>query len=637
MCGIAGIFDLKVSNIERQKSLDTMLNSIKHRGPDDSGSFIKPMIALGHRRLAIVDLSPSGHQPMHSASGRYVIAFNGEIYNHLALRSALQKQGIQFRGHSDTETLLWLIECHGLQKALELCVGMFAIAIWDEQTKKLFLARDRFGEKPLYLTSSGASVHFASELKALRSLPETVTTINPQAVHDIISYGYIRKQHSIWLEVKQVEPGFIYEFGFYKNQLIRKQYSYWSANSVVMEAKNNIFSGSFEEAVGETIRHIETAVKIQMQADVPLGAFLSGGIDSSLITALLAQHAGQQQVKTYSIGFHDPQLNEATHAKAVASYLGTQHTEWYVEESDVMDLIPNLHHFYDEPLADPSQLPTIILAQLTRKDVTVALSGDGADELFGGYPKYWQGQTIMKRPFRTVVGRAATVINRLISGGLNSDVVSLLERHVPIHSIQAFSALYSSESSSKFIDSMNRVNRHAACYLSSNLGSYLQYDQPMSSSQLSYQRQAMMIDIINYLPDDILVKVDRATMAASLESRAPFLDHRIFEFSACLPDDFLFSSSGGKHILRESLKRFLPKDLIDRPKSGFNPPIGKWLRGSLRGWAYELLNDPLIGDVLNLTTSRRLLDLHCNSQFDLSARLWPILSVALWYKKMRRG
>lgn len=637
MCGIAGIFDLELSNAERQKRLDMMLDAIKHRGPDDSGAFIKPMIALGHRRLAIVDLSPTGHQPMHSASGRYVIAFNGEIYNHVTLRSDLHKQGTHFRGHSDTETLLALIERHGLQKTLELCVGMFAIALWDVQEQTLSLARDRFGEKPLYLAVSSTSLHFASELKALRSLPDTATTINPQAVYDLISYGYIRKPHSIWLEVQQVEPGHIYEFSASQNQLVKKQYSYWSAESILINAQRTNFEGSFEEAVDEAIQHISSAVKLQMQADVPLGAFLSGGIDSSLITALMTQQAACHQVKTYSIGFHDAQLNEASYAKAVATHLGTQHTEWYVGESEVMDLITHLHQYYDEPLADPSQLPTIILAKLTRKDVTVALSGDGADELFGGYPKYWLGHRTMQRPFRTMAGRAAGLINRLIFSGMTGAAPSLIEKHLPIHSIQAFSALYGSESSSGFIDSMNRVNRNAAAYLPDDFRSHLQDARTTMDTQLSFQRQAMLTDVLSYLPYDILVKVDRATMAASLESRAPFLDHRVFEFAAGLPDDFLFTSNGGKHILRESLKRFLPKDLIDRPKSGFSPPIGKWLRGSLRGWALEVLNDPRVADVLDLTSSRRLLALHCDSQFDLSARLWPILSLAHWYKKVRLG
>jgi len=637
MCGIAGIVTLAMSIEQKKILLDKMLNAMAHRGPDDKGTYLGPKVAFGHRRLAIVDLSPTGHQPMYSASGRYVIAFNGEIYNHVALRSDLYKQGIHFSGQSDTETLLALIERYGLKKALELCVGMFAIALWDLQEQTLSLARDRFGEKPLYFAVSNTSLKFASELKALRCLSDTATDINPLAVYDLISYGYIRKPHSIWLDVEQVEPGFIYEFNLCQNQVIKEQYSFWSAEAVVINGQRSKFEGSFEEAVDETIQHLAAAVKIQMQADVPLGAFLSGGIDSSLITALMTQHAYSHQVKTYSIGFHDDHLNEASYAKAVATHLGTNHTEWYVEDSEIKDLIPHLHQYYDEPLADPSQLPTIILAKLTRRDVTVALSGDGADELFGGYPKYWQGHRAMKRPLRTFAGGVAGFINRLISGGMPGGDLSAIEKHLPLHRLQSFSALYTSESTTEFIDSMNRVNRNTDTYLPMEYRSRVKVSRTTNSSQLSFQRQAMLMDVLSYLPQDILVKVDRATMAASLESRAPFLDHRVFEFAASLPDGFLFTSNGGKRILRESLRRFLPKDLIDRPKSGFSPPIGKWLRGSLRDWAQEALHDPIVADVLDLTSSRRLLALHCDSQFDLSARLWPILSLAHWYKQVRLG
>lgn len=637
MCGIAGIIALNLSNEDRENRLNIMLETIKHRGPDDNGSFIAPMIALGHRRLAIVDLSPAGHQPMHSAFGRFVIAFNGEIYNHAALRSELINQGCIFRGSSDTETLLALIEIHGLHKSLELCVGMFSIALWDAQNQTLSLARDRFGEKPLYFAATKTSLHFASELKALRSLPDVATSINPQAVYDLLSYGYIRNSNSIWTEAQQVKPGFIYEFRIFDNQLVNFKKSYWSAESILLNKHKNIIQYSFEDAVSETINHISTAVKLQMQADVPLGAFLSGGIDSSLITALMTQHSGSKRVKTYSIGFCDDQLNEASYAKAVASYLGTLHTELFVDESDVIDLIPHLHCYYDEPLADPSQLPTIILAKLSRRDVSVALSGDGADELFGGYPRYWRGERILNTPFRSISGKLASLVDRLNFSEMTGDTPSSLEKFFPIHSIKAFSALYSSNTTSEFIDSMSQINRNATYYLPDNFKSITQNASSNTSIQLRFHRNYMLTDVLNYLPNDILAKIDRATMASSLETRAPFLDHRVFEFSAGLPDNYLFTSNSGKYVLVESLKNFLPKELIDRPKRGFSPPIGKWLRGSLRGWAYELLYDPQVADVLDLASSRRLLTLHCDSQFDLSARLWPILSLANWYKKVKLG
>ena len=637
MCGIAGFFNSAGLGSEADGRLQRMLSSIRHRGPDDQGTWLEGGVALGHRRLSIVDLSPLGHQPMASSSGRYVIVFNGEIYNHQALRGELQDRGAFFRGHSDTETLLALIEAVGFESALKRCIGMFAIALWDRQRRTLMLARDRLGEKPLYFVQRGSLVAFASELKAMRTLPDIGFSVNAEAVHDILSYGYIRDARSIIDGVQQVAPGQICEFAADGASLRQRNWAYWSAHAAAVAGFQHSFSGSFDEAIKSVTELLGDAVKLQMQADVPLGAFLSGGIDSSLVVALMQRQASQA-VRTYSIGFHDQALDEASYAKAVAAHLGTQHTEWYVDESEVLNLVPGLANYYDEPMADPSQLPTLILARLTRKDVTVALSGDGADELFGGYPKYWRGARQFHRPGRRALGAAAHVMNDWVTKPAMRHLPPSMTNPWPLHRVEGVASLFSAGTRQVFIDQLNRLNRGALDFMPAKLRTIVRHTPPsLIGEQLSMRREAMLVDAMNYLPGDILVKVDRATMQASLESRAPFLDHRLFEFAATLPDSYLFGNNQGKTVLRSALARLLPLHLIDRPKAGFSPPIGRWLRGSLKDWAQSLLADRATADVLDVNACQHLLARHCETQFDLSARLWPMLSIANWYREAKSG
>lgn len=635
MCGIAGLFYGKSLPNDIKPVLGRMLSSIQHRGPDDQGEWFDDHVALGHRRLSIVDLSPLGHQPMLSSSGRYMLVYNGEIYNHMSLRKELEQRGGSFRGYSDTETLLAMIEYMGLEAALRRCIGMFAIALWDRECQTLTLARDRMGEKPLYFSHAGSLVAFASELKALRVVPGIGFSVNANAVRDVLSNGFISNNLSILSGVGQVRPGELIEFRYEAGALSLRESQFWSASETVLNAVQNPFQGSFEDSVTAVTQLLSDAVGLQMQADVPLGAFLSGGIDSSLIVALMQKQA-KVPVRTYSIGFHDKALDEASFARAVAMQLGTQHTEWYVSESEVLSLVPELSRTYDEPLADPSQLPTLVLAKLTRNDVTVALSGDGADELFGGYPKYWNGPALYQRPGRRLIGAGANAFNELIGRPALRALPAAWMRRLPLHRVESMALLFSAGSQHEFIERFNQLNRGAQTYLSPGLRDSLSsLEVPSWTGQLSLQREAMLTDAMNYLPGDILVKVDRATMQASLESRAPFLDHRVFEFAATLPPDYLYGHASGKRILREALSRLVPRELIDRPKAGFTPPIGRWLRGGLKDWAHSLLSDSQTEDLLDVRACRRLLNLHCDSQFDLSARLWPILSIADWYREAK--
>ncbi|WP_431048564.1 asparagine synthase (glutamine-hydrolyzing) [Roseateles sp. L2-2] len=634
MCGIAGLFQSPDASADRSGELHRMLQSIRHRGPDDQGDWQGGGVFLGQRRLSIVDLSPLGHQPMAAVSGRYVIVYNGEIYNHAALRQECQDRGIQFRGHSDTETLLALIDLFGLKAALDRCIGMFAIALWDRERNVLTLARDRLGEKPLYVAANDRELVFASELKAIRQTALGALRVDPGAVLDLLSYGYIGRSRSVLADVEQVRPGEIREYRFDGGRLRQQHSVYWSAVDALFAARAKPFQGSFDEATQAVTALLSDAVGQQMQADVPLGAFLSGGIDSSLVVALMQRQASRP-VRTYSIGFNDPRLDEASYAKAVADHLGTEHTQWYVDESEILKLVPDIAGYYDEPLADPSQLPTIILARLTRRDVTVALSGDGADELFGGYPKYWEGPRLFDRSGRRAMGWGASLV-----GGLISPAASLLPaswtRRVPLHRVESVATLYGASGRHAFIDNLNKLNRGARRFMSAAASAAAgDTSAPSWVGDLSLQRAAMLTDVQNYLPNDILVKVDRATMSASLESRAPFLDHRVYEFAASLPEAYLYGDGQGKRVLRAALAGLVPQQLIDRPKAGFSPPIGQWLRGSLRPWAQELLHDRSAAEFLDLAECRRLLDLHTESRFDLSARLWPILSFAHWYREAR--
>ncbi|UCH36065.1 MAG: asparagine synthase (glutamine-hydrolyzing) [Armatimonadota bacterium] len=638
MCGLAGFIDQGTEGAEAQARLASMLSRIAHRGPDDEGVWIDGPLAIGHRRLSIVDLSPLGHQPMISASGRYVIAFNGEIYNHTELRSALARSGAQFKGHSDTEVLLTLIERDGLPAALAHCVGMFAIAAWDRRRRVLHLARDRFGEKPLYYGWCGRTFLFGSQLRALAVHPAFDNMLDAESVRDVVQRGYVAPDRSIYRQLRQVAPGTCVSLraaaSAGSSPLAR---TYWDPVAVARDGAQRPFAGSFHEATTELERRLRDAVVLQLQADVPVGAFLSGGVDSSVVTALMC-HASRSRVRSYSIGFQRASHNEAEHAKAVAEHLGTDHTEWYVDEAEAECLVPTLADIYDEPLADASQIPTLVLARLVRRDVTVALSGDGGDEVFGGYPKYGRGEALWHLPARRSLGAMARLADRVLAPALRHVMPTAASQRVPWHRINTAAALCGARTPETLADLLETLNRDASGFLAPALRAQVTAPTRRPAVLASYRREAMLRDIQAYLPGDILTKVDRATMSASLESRAPLLDHRLYEFAVTLPDTHLFDGTAGKRILRALLYRLVPREIVDRPKSGFMAPLPDWLRGGLKPWASDMLRTASAARVLDVNRCRRLLDLHCQGHHDLSSRVWPLVTLAAWsHRHLQRG
>jgi asparagine synthase (glutamine-hydrolysing) len=606
-----------------EAQLGRMLQTLHHRGPDGAGTHIEGPLGLGHRRLAIVDLSPLGHQPMQAASGRHVIAFNGEIYNHASLRQELKAEGIMFRGLSDTEVLLALIDQVGLRPALERCTGMFAIALWDRETKTLHLARDRLGEKPLYWGRCNGVWLFGSELKALRAHTAFDAGIEPSAVAALLRYGYIPAPHSIHEGVQQVQPGAIVSLAPGAEPV---EFRWWTPAQAVAKGRQAAWEGTYEQATSALETLLRQAVDDQMQADVPLGAFLSGGVDSSLIVALMQAQAASP-VQSYTIAFDEPGVNEAPYAAAVARHLGTRHTEMMVTSAEAMATVPLLAGMYDEPLGDSSQIPTTLVARMARQQVTVALSGDGGDELFSGYRKYAMGERLRAWPGRRAMGAALH--------GLPLDLLEGLERRAGRRSLASPRArslrhwLTAADDRTLALR-LSEVNARSERLLAAPAHSdVLQRDETVDG--LSYRRTAMLLDSQHYLPDDVLVKVDRATMHASLESRAPLLDHRVAEFAARLPTTWLCDAKGGKRILREVLYRHVPATLIDRPKQGFTVPLARWLRGELRGWASDLVQDsPRTSQLVHLPAARTLLDDHLQGRRDNSAALWPLLSLLAW-------
>jgi asparagine synthase (glutamine-hydrolysing) len=637
MCGIAGILD-RASSPERNSALvQEMLNSLVHRGPDDAGVWHNADAALGHRRLSILDLSDQGHQPMISPSGRYVLILNGEIYNHASLRSELVSAGFRFRGHSDTEVLLALIEEKGLESALKRSVGMFALALWDGQTRSLSLARDRLGEKPLYYGWYGGSFLFASELKALFRHPAFVKDIDRDALGLFCRFGYIPAPHTIFRLAYKLLPGHILtsapdlpgaSFPAQRGS-IRK---YWSAGEVAEGGLRTPFEGAYEEAIDRVEALLSDAVRQQMHADVPLGAFLSGGIDSSTVVALMRRHASQP-VKTYSIGFDIDRFNEAEHAKAVARYLGTEHTDLYVTTADAIGVIPDLPAIYDEPFADPSQIPTVLLSRLARKGVTVSLSGDGGDEIFCGYQKYQLGGLFDRIPLRRVMGKGIQMLPHKIIERMSSLLPRVSNRRLTASRLETRALLLSAKDSRSLAALTSTIFREPGKLIPSAKPVQTAFDVGRSAELISsYELLAMVIDRETYLPDDILQKVDRATMAVGLESRAPFLDHRVVEFASRLPLQFLASRGVYKRILRDVLYRLVPRGLVDRQKSGFSIPLAEWLRGELRSWAEELLHSERMrrDGYFNSVACQQMLKMHVERTADYSKVLWAILMFESW-------
>lgn len=641
-----------------------MALAIEHRGPDDAGTWADAQagIALGHQRLSIVDLSAAGHQPMASNSRRYVMAFNGEIYNHLELRAELAS--IKWRGRSDTETLLAGFEAWGIEFTLQKTVGMFAIALWDTQTKTLTLARDRFGEKPLYYgwVESGANSAFlfGSELKALRAYPGFVNPVSREALALYMRFTYVPAPHSIYQDIFKLEPGCMLTIRggvpAAPNAPLRPPatlgrltlHRWWALADVVAAGAQNPIADEVQ-ALQALEQRLKDAVQLQSLADVPLGAFLSGGVDSSAIVALMQQQASRP-VKTFTIGFDEAGFDETPYALAVAEHLGTDHHEMRVTAQMVQDVIPGLPDMYDEPFADSSQIPTHLVCRAARQHVTVALSGDAGDELFGGYnryfwgPRIWNRLSVLPAPVRKLLGSAMAAVPVC---GWNALGAPLLGRGDGV--VRLGDKVHKLADRLSHVQNMDELYRSlvsewadpASLVLGENgepvIEPHSLLDDPLPIQGMAQPLPMMYRDSMTYLADDILCKVDRAAMACSLETRVPFLDHRLVELAWQLPLHMKVRDNTGKWALRQVLYKYVPKELIERPKAGFAIPIGQWLRGPLRDWAESLISEQRLHSegYLRAAPIRQAWAEHVNGRRDNTAKLWSVLMFQAWLEKNR--
>ncbi len=651
MCGITGfLFDpRRTLGYDPAVLLDAMTTRICHRGPDDSGAWIDADagVALGHRRLSIIDLSPEGHQPMASGSGRYLIAFNGEIYNFKAVRAELEREAsVRWRGHSDTEVMLAAFERWGVAGALRRFNGMFAFALWDRAERRLHLARDRAGEKPLYFGWVGGAFLFGSELKPMRAFPEWEGEVDVEALALFMRHNYVPGPRSIYRGISKLAPGTVLtlpwaDAGAGRPHTIEP---YWSARDAAEAGLADPFRGTDAEAVEALDRLLTDAVGLRMEADVPLGAFLSGGVDSSTVVALM-QKQSATPVRTFSIGFAEQGYDEAVYAREVARHLGTRHTEMYVTPEQAMDVIPRLPEMYDEPFADSSQIPTFLVSELARGHVTVALSGDAGDELFAGYNRYFWNQRIWNRigwmphPVRTRLSRGMRA--------LSTDTWERLVRPVDSFIPARLRVKRPGEKMHKLADIV-ALRDEAAMYQSLvshwELESGVVHGAPSAPTLLDrpdewarvpdFTHSMLYLDFMTYLPDDILAKVDRASMAVSLEGRVPLLDHRVVEFAWRVPMSMKIREGQGKWLLRQVLDRYVPRTLIERPKMGFGVPVGGWLRGPLRDWAESLLDERRLREegFLDAALVRGRWQEHLAGTRDWQYHLWDVLMFQAWHE-----
>jgi asparagine synthase (glutamine-hydrolysing) len=641
MCGIAGILDLSASSPggELCALAARMATALRHRGPDGDGVWADAAagIALGHRRLAIIDLSPAGSQPMASADGRYVISYNGEIYNAPALRSVLEQLGHQFRGRSDTEVIVEGCAAWGVRSLIERLNGMFAFALWDRVERSLILVRDRLGIKPLYWGRFGDSVLFGSELRSLERHPAFQAEIDRAAVVDLLGFGYVKAPRSIYARVHKLRPAHILTI---RATGIVSDERYWD----LLAARGNVPVDEREALAGmEALLH--DAVRQQLLADVPLGAFLSGGIDSSTVVALMTAST-TERVRTFTIGFHETGYDEAAAAKAVARHLGTQHTELYLDWGKARDLIPDLPSVFDEPFADSSQIPMMLLARMTREHIKVALSGDGGDEAFAGYTRYRWALRLAERPHNPSLAFAAHLLQVLTrSRSLVQALAALAQtagRNVSPDQVYRLAELTRAQTVDGVHDALLRLwSEPAAAVIEggrSDPGAAS--EEEASAAKIGDPLARMQFrDIASYLPEDILCKVDRATMAFGLEARVPLLDHRVVEAAWRLPRPAKLRNGTGKWLLRQILFKHVPRELLDRPKQGFGVPIGLWLRGPLREWAEELLSETRLQQdgYLRPQPVRRLWREHLEGHRNRQYQLWPALMFLAWRRRTLRN
>ena len=637
MCGFTGFIGYGDFNVEKAKTVAiSMSDKIHLRGPDDSGVWQdeNKQVVLAHKRLAIQDLSSAGHQPMVSHSGRFVIAYNGEIYNHLTLRKNLNFES--FKGYSDTETLLVAIENWGIDKTLNIANGMFAFALWDRQEQQLYLARDRIGEKPLYYGWQGEAFLFGSELKALKQHPSFQAEINRDAITLLLRHNYIPAPYSIYKGISKLEPGTLLTISL--DNRVPKVNSYWSTTDVVTAGVGNQFHGTPNEAVDELEKLALNSVSQQMISDVPLGAFLSGGVDSSTVVALM-QTQSNRPVNTFSIGFNESEYNEAVYAKDVAKNLGTDHTELYVQPEDAIAVIPMLPRLYCEPFSDSSQIPTFLVSKLASEQVTVSLSGDAGDELFCGYDRYqmtnqlWGKLRILPLPIRSLISKLLTSISPKIWNSISQSLPKIKHYDNFGDKLHKITEILNSESIDELYHGLISSFRKPENIV---VGGYepptlLTGNAPMLVG-LNNIEKMMALDLMTYLPDDILTKVDRAAMGVSLETRIPFLDHRIIEFAWSLPQSIKLKDGQTKWPLRQLLYRHVPQKLIDRPKMGFGVPIGSWLRGPLRDWAEELLSETRLRQegYFHPQPIRKIWEEHLSGKRNWQHHLWNILMFQAW-------
>ena len=646
MCGIAGILDPTAStSADRLSALaSAMASSVEHRGPDASGLWVDADagVAFGHQRLAVIDLGMGGSQPMVSSAGRWVLAYNGEIYNHPEVRHRLEQAGTRFRSSSDTEVLLGAVERWGIDRALDACEGMFAAAVWDRRDRELHLLRDRFGEKPLYYGWIGKVFAFGSELKTLCSLPGFDAELNRRAVASYLRHNCVPAPDTIWCGVRKLVPGHLMTLKTPTLGMLPEQRCYWSAADAVARARQHQLTGSDSEITDQLEEALSRAVAARMVADVPVGAFLSGGIDSSTIVALMQRHASRP-VRTFTVGFADRAFDESSEAAAVAAYLGTEHTTVHVGDAEAIDVIPHLPDIWDEPFADVSQIPTYLVSRVARQDVTVSLSGDGGDELFAGYNRHaWLDR---------VWGRAALVpgrVRRTAGSVLGSVPPAVFERGaqtirgLPIgwqvrNPSTKVAKLARVLAASDPEDAYRALTTHWDDATSLVLGIDDRGDaadhrksSPVSDGGIT--ELMLWSDLVGYLPDDILAKLDRAAMAVSLETRVPFLDRHILDLAWGLPLDAKLRGGQTKWVLRQVLERYVPAALVERPKMGFGLPIGAWLRGVLAHWAEHLLDERRLRDqgLLDPIPIRKSWDLHRSGRRDLGYELWDVLVLQSW-------
>jgi len=618
LCGIAGLIGPAAPDTTL---LEAMAGCLRHRGPDAGGVWTDGPVGLAHRRLAVLGLGPAGDQPMHSTSGRYVLVYNGEIYNHLELRTDLERAGRAptWRGGSDTETLLACIEAWGLDASLPRTVGMFALAVWDRETGRLVLARDRMGEKPLSWALHAGGLLFASQPSALRAAPGFHPTIDRDALADLLRYAQVPGERTIHREVRQLLPGALLEVRVDADGRLvgpPQVRTWWSFDAVARAGIADPLVGDDASLVASVGHAIDEAVRSQMISDVPLGAFLSGGIDSSLIVATM-QRFSTQPVRTFTIGFTEQAFDESPHARAVARHLGTDHTEMVVTPQDALAVIPEIPRIYDEPFADSSQIPTVLVSRLARSSVTVALSGDGGDELFGGYDRYLRADRVARipRPVALAAAAAFGVMGR---------------------SRQRGAALALGRGPAPMVRRLLSANPEADHLVlgadpEGNLARFLTAWEETAGLGPQAAR-FMALDTTGYLPDDVLHKVDRASMSVSLETRVPLLDHRVVAAAWRLPMSARMRGGTGKWVLRELLAREVPRELFERPKTGFGVPLGRWLRGPLRAWAEDLLApDALESEgLLDVERVRDLWSSHLSGRWDAGHDLWPILMFRAW-------